>query len=83
MSDAKACPALVVPVHLTVFNVTLPTMADTRIGSAWSGSWGSDAFTPYYPSKSFNWTETKHTWFDLMIDHRMPPDAIYLSKVCA
>eukprot|EP00041_Stephanoeca_diplocostata_P013732 m.243299 g.243299 ORF g.243299 m.243299 type:complete len:403 (+) comp19445_c0_seq4:87-1295(+) len=80
MSNTKACPALVVPVHITVFNVTLPTMAETRIGSAWSGSWGSNTFTPYYPSPSFDWNTTKHTWFDLMIDHRMPPDSIYLSK---
>ena len=74
------CPTegMSVAVNLHVFNVTLPTLQDTRLGSAWSGSWDDNTFAPYYPD--LNFSDTKHKWFDLMIDSRMPPDSIYLTK---
>jgi hypothetical protein len=78
-SNNKACdPKLSISLSITILNVTLPELKDTRLGSAWSGSWNSETFLPYYPRLNFN--ETKNDWFDLMINSRMPPDSIYLTK---
>ena len=81
LSDTKANGIITVPLSIEVFDLTLPSMSETRLGSAWSGSWTSSAFAPYLPGGASSWDEkTKEKWFDMMIDHRMPPDSIYLTK---
>lgn len=79
-SNGKPCSPdpLTVALSITVLNVTLPSLKDSRIGSAWSGSWNDETFQPYYPDR--NVSATKHEWFDLMLSSRMPPDSIYLTK---
>jgi len=68
-----------IPFTLHVSNVTLPTLAESKIGTAWSGSWGSSTFEPYY-DETFDWNKTKDSWYDMMLNARMPPDSIYISK---
>eukprot|EP00730_Choanoeca_flexa_P017219 TRINITY_DN8261_c0_g1_i1.p1 TRINITY_DN8261_c0_g1~~TRINITY_DN8261_c0_g1_i1.p1 ORF type:complete len:409 (+),score=70.28 TRINITY_DN8261_c0_g1_i1:54-1280(+) len=58
--------------QITVHPVTVPTLADSTIGTAWSGTWSSDAA----PNVLFD----KMAYFDLMLSHRMPPDSIYHAR---
>ena len=67
-----------VPFSLDVWNIELPSLQDSNIGSAWSGSWNQGTFEPYYSAK-YDWNTSKYEWYDLMISHRMPPDSLYLS----
>ena len=46
-----------IPFNLQVSNVTLPSLSDSKIGTAWSGSWTSSTFEPYY--NSFDWNKSK------------------------
>lgn len=73
---------LVVALSVEIFSTQLPPLSETNLGSAWSGSWDAQTFAPYLPGGSAAaWNDTtKHRWFDLMIEHRMPPDAIYLRR---
>ena len=76
--DTTPCGKKTVPVNLHIFNVTLPTLRNTRLGSAWSGNWAPQTFAPYYPD--LNFSTIKYKWFDMMMESRMPPDSIYLTK---
>ena len=67
-----------IPFNLQVSNVTLPSLSDSKIGTAWSGSWTSSTFEPYY--NSFDWNKSKNEWYDIMLNSRMPPDSIYINK---
>ena len=67
----------IIPLSLTVWNITLPTLDESNIGTAWSGSWNQNTFEPYY-GKNFEWEKNKFDWYDMMINHRMPPDSLYL-----
>ena len=79
-NDAEGS-SLTVPLSIEIFNVTLPPLSETRLGSAWSGEWVASYFAPYLPNGAASWDDTtKHSWFDMMIDHRMPPDSIYLKS---
>eukprot|EP00054_Salpingoeca_dolichothecata_P036329 m.7225 g.7225 ORF g.7225 m.7225 type:complete len:565 (+) comp6588_c0_seq2:117-1811(+) len=68
-----------VSLNIVIANVTLPTLRESNIGTAWSGTWTPDHFAPYYNdtsvTKPFNLTQ----WYEVMVAHRMPPDSIYLS----
>ena len=63
-----------IPVQINVFDLQLPLLNDSHLGSAWSGRWTADMFLPYYPT--LDWNSSRFDWYDLMIDHRMPPDSI-------
>jgi hypothetical protein len=71
-----------VDLSVEIFPATLPALSETRLGSAWSGSWTASTFAPYLPGgAAAAWNDTtKHRWFDMMLDHRMPPDDIYLRQ---
>ena len=72
---------LSVAVNLTIVATAMPTIAESTIGTAWSGSWSDAAFAPYYGAKAWSTNATlRSMWFDAAIAHRTPPDAIYLSS---
>ena len=66
--------SITIPVTVNVWNITLPTLRQSHIGTAWSGAWTPEYFAPYYGSQ---WNAT--AWYNLFVQHRMPPDSIYLS----
>lgn len=77
---AKKCgdKGIEVPLTLSVWNLTLPSLNASELGTAWSGTWDDAAFEPYY-GKGY-WNENsgfQQSWYDVMINHRTPPDAIY------
>jgi hypothetical protein len=75
-----ACDGLrPVPLRLTVWASALPSLAESTLGTAWSGSWSAGAFAPYYGDNYFRDDANKQRWYDLLIDSRIPPDAIYQS----
>ena len=59
---------------VAVWPIALPTLRQSRIGTAWSGAWDAAYFQPYYGDA---WNAT--AWYDVLVQHRMPPDSIYLS----
>lgn len=65
---------LQVPITMTVWNISLPTLRQSTIGALWSGMWNPSYFQPYYGG---SWNRT--AYYDMMIDHRVPPDSLYLS----
>ena len=71
--------AFVVPISVHVWDIKLPTLYESDIGTAWSGSWTQSTFQPYY-GKNFDWDKEKFDWYDTMINHRMPPDSLYLNR---
>ena len=69
---------IVIPFAVRIFNVKLPELQNSEIGTAWSGSWDAETFAPYY--QNLSWSNQKYDWFQMMMDHRMPPDSIYLKE---
>ena len=57
-----------------IWNVSIPSLEQSRVGSAWRGMWRSKEFEPYYGPTY--WEKNKQAWFDLMLDHRTPPDMV-------
>ena len=75
-----ACGALrAVPLRLTVWPSALPSLATSVLGTAWSGAWNAGAFSPYYGAAYWANDTHKHRWYDLLLNARTPPDAIYQS----
>eukprot|EP00051_Salpingoeca_urceolata_P008965 m.110276 g.110276 ORF g.110276 m.110276 type:complete len:586 (-) comp16033_c0_seq3:126-1883(-) len=72
--SAAGQPAVTVPVSIEVWDIVLPSLNASKIGTAWSGSWTPSYFEPYYNT---SWNKTQ--WYDAMTTNRMPPDAIYTS----
>lgn len=66
-------------IHFQIMPVVMPSLQDSKIGTAWSGAWDKSNFEPYYGSE-FNWAASQDKWYEMMLSHRMPPDAIYLQK---
>jgi hypothetical protein len=48
---------------LTVWNSTMPSLADSKIGTAWSGAWTGAAFTDYYGEAYWQNDTNKHQWY--------------------
>eukprot|EP00435_Cladocopium_sp_Y103_P045609 s3136_g13.t1 len=63
-----------VDLSLEIWNVSIPSLEQSKVGSAWRGMWRSAEFEPYYGPGY--WEKNKQTWFDLMLDHRTPPDMV-------
>ena len=63
-----------VGISLDVLNATIPSLEESKTGSAWRGLWRSEAFEPYYGEAY--WEKNKKAWFDLMLAHRTPPDMV-------
>lgn len=68
-----------VPLSLTVWPSTLPSLAESKLGTAWSGSWSADTFEQYYGTGYWADSENKKLWYDMLLESRTPPDAIYQS----
>ena len=66
----------VVQLDIRALQTQLPPLAESNLGSAWSGNWKKSAYVPYY-GKSYDWESHKSHWYDMMFDHRIPPDSIY------
>eukprot|EP00930_Biecheleria_cincta_P028194 TRINITY_DN19665_c0_g1_i1.p1 TRINITY_DN19665_c0_g1~~TRINITY_DN19665_c0_g1_i1.p1 ORF type:complete len:624 (-),score=107.13 TRINITY_DN19665_c0_g1_i1:12-1883(-) len=60
-------------VLLEIWDLKLPSLAESRIGAAWQGSWEPKTFEPYYGTGY--WEKHNRSWYDLLLAHRTPPDA--------
>lgn len=66
------------PLTLSVWDLILPTLEESSIGAAWSGTWNQATFEPYYTEGYWaNWTN-KRKWYDLLLASRTPPDSLYV-----
>lgn len=74
-SEARTCAQ----VHMQVLPLSMPSLKESTIGSAWSGAWEQSNFVPYY-GENFSWAEEREKWYSIMLSHRTPPDSIYLQK---
>lgn len=62
--DAGACGKMKpVPLALTVWNSTMPSLADSKIGTAWSGAWTGAAYADYYGEAYWQNDTNKHQWY--------------------
>ena len=78
----SAGKALTVPLTVELWALALPTLAESAIGTAWSGVWSPPSFSPYYPAVATDaqkWNATKSAFYDTMFDARMPADSIYIT----
>ncbi len=70
---------LSVPVTLTVVSTAMPSLNQSTLGTAWSGSWDDAAFSDYYGEHAWSTNATlRSLWYDSALSYRTPPDAIYL-----
>lgn len=63
--------------ELNVLPILLPTIAESKIGTAWSGNWEENNFLPYYGDRA---AAVAPVFMNVMTRHRMPPDSIYLPQ---
>lgn len=60
-------------VLLEIWDLKLPSLAESRIGAAWLGSWESTTFDPYYGAGY--WERHSRSWYNMLLAHRTPPDS--------
>merc|ERR1712151_804294 len=60
------------PLRLTVWGSKMPSLAESKIGTAWSGTWDAGTFAPYYGDDYWTNVTNKRKWYDLMIRSRTP-----------
>lgn len=65
------------PVKVFVSELEVPSPAESKIGSAWSGDWRGQYFRDRVGGERYNQT----AYFDMMQQYRTPPDAIYGSAI--
>jgi len=76
--DDRYCKKLPqIPLHLTVWDIELPSLATSTLGTAWSGTWTVAAFADYYGDEYWRNETNRHQWYDLLLQSRTPPDSIY------
>jgi len=66
-------------IRMQVLPISVPSLKDSTIGSAWSGAWEQNNFVAYY-GQNFSWADSQDKWYSMMLNHRTPPDSIYLQK---
>ena len=66
--------SLCIGLALEIWDGPIPSLEQSQTGTAWRGKWRPREFETYYGPDY--WEQNKQLWFDLMLEHRTPPDMV-------